>query len=271
MEVRMSLAGRVAIVTGGGQGIGEAIAARISGEGASVVIADLNLESATRTAEIIERAGGQALARATDVSDPHSVALMVRETVAKFGDLDILVNNAGIGQNIMPAVDLSVEEWNRVMAVNLTGTLLCSQEAAKHFMEKESGRILNISSINGLSPAPLCIAYNVSKAGVISLTRTMAYELAPYHITVNAVCPGPVYTDFNRKVMSQRAALLGIDEAEMVDKVAATIPLGRWVEPEDVAKAVVFLVSDESSHITGEVLSVSGGLSAVSGVVPKKQ
>jgi NAD(P)-dependent dehydrogenase (short-subunit alcohol dehydrogenase family) len=271
VEVLMSLVGQVAIVTGGGQGIGEAIAARIAGEGASVVVADLNLESATRVVRAIEQNGGRGLACATDVSDPESVAGMVREAVAKFGDLDILVNNAGIGQNIMPAVDLSLEEWNRIMAVNLTGTLLCSREAAKHFMEKESGRILNISSLNGLSPAPLCIAYNVSKAGVISLTKTMAYELAPYHITVNAVCPGPVYTDFNRKVMSQRAAIAGVDEAEMVAKVAASIPLGRWVEAEDVAKAVVFLVSDESSYITGEVLTVSGGLSGVSGAVPKRR
>lgn len=267
----MSLEGKVAIVTGGGQGIGEAIAVRIAGEGASVVLADLDLESAERAARTMEQAGGRALACATDVSSPQSVAQMVEETIAKFGDLDILVNNAGIGQNIMPAVDLSLEEWNRIMAVNLTGTLLCSQKAAKHFMEREAGRILNISSINGLSPAPLCIAYNVSKAGVISLTKTLAYELAPYHVNVNAVCPGPVYTAFNRKVMSQRAALLGIAEAEMVERVAASIPLGRWVEADDVAKAVVFLVSDDSSHITGEVLTVSGGLSAVSGVVPKRQ
>jgi NAD(P)-dependent dehydrogenase (short-subunit alcohol dehydrogenase family) len=267
----MSLEGKVAVVTGSGQGIGEAIAARIAGEGASVVVADLNLESATRAARVIEQAGGRALAHGTDVSDPQSVASMVDETVATFGGLDILVNNAGIGQNIMPAVDLSLQEWNKIMAVNLTGTLLCCQQAAKHFMEKESGKILNISSINGLSPAPLCIGYNVSKAGVISLTKTMAYELAPYHVNVNAICPGPVYTDFNRKVMSQRAAWAGTDEAKMVEAVAASIPLGRWVEPDDVAKAVVFLVSDESSFITGQVLSVSGGLSGVSGVVAKRK
>jgi NAD(P)-dependent dehydrogenase (short-subunit alcohol dehydrogenase family) len=271
MEVRMFLEGKVAAVTGGGQGIGEAIAARIAAEGASVVVADLNLGSATQVARSIEQAGGQALACATDVSDPQSVVLMVQKTLARFGGLDILVNNAGIGQNIMPSVDLSLEEWNRVIAVNLTGTLLCSQEAARHFMKKESGKILNISSINGLSPAPLCIAYNVSKAGVISLTKSLAYELAPYHVNVNAICPGPVYTDFNRKVMSQRAAWAGTDEGEMVGKVAASIPLGRWVEPDDVAKAVVFLVSDESSYITGEVLSVSGGLSGVSGVVAKRK
>ena len=259
----MTLEGKVAIVTGSGQGIGRAIAHRLARDGASLLVADLNADSATQVAGEIEARGGQALAVATDVSLPESVTEMVEKAMAHFGRLDILVNNAGIGQNIMPAVDLSLEEWNKVMAVNLTGTLLCSCEAARHFIEQRSGKIVNISSINGLSPAVNCIAYNVSKAGVISLTKSLAKELAPYTVNVNAVCPGPVYTDFNRKVMGQRAARRGIGEQEMIENVRAMVPLGRWVETEDIASGVAFLVSDDASYITGDVLTVAGGLGGV--------
>ena len=259
----MKLEGKVAIVTGSGQGLGRAIALRLARDGASIVIADQNAQTAAQVAGEIEARGGQVLALETDVSVPESVTRMVEKTTTRFGGLDVLVNNAGIGQNIMPAVELSLEEWNRVLAVNLTGTLLCCQEAARYFMQQRSGRIVNLSSINGLSPAVNCIAYNVSKAAVISLTKSLAKELAAYGVNVNAICPGPVYTDLNRTIMSQRAARRGISQEEMVERVRAMVPMGRWVEEEDIAGGVSFLVSDDASYVSGAVLTVTGGLSGV--------
>src|SRR5439155_1201684 len=163
----------------------------------------------------------------------------------------------------------SDEEWQRVLGITLTGTFYCCRAAA-HIMEKQgSGSIVNIASINGQNPAALVAAYNVAKAGVISLTRTLALELAAYGVRVNAVSPGPVYTDFNKTVMSQRCRSLDVGEDEMIERVRCSIPLGRWGQPDDIASAVAFLCSPQAAWITGEVLRVSGGLEGVSAVPPK--
>ena len=166
-------------------------------------------------------------------------------------------------------LDLSDQQWRRVIEVNLTGTFHTCRAAGRIMARQESGAIVNLASINGQSPAALVAAYNAAKAGVISLTKTLALELAPYGVMVNAVSPGPVYTDFNKKVMAQRSKSLGISEDDMIERVRKAVPLGRWGEPVDIARAVSFLCSPAASWITGEVLRVSGGLEGVSAASPK--
>jgi NAD(P)-dependent dehydrogenase (short-subunit alcohol dehydrogenase family) len=263
------LRGRVAIITGAGQGLGKAMAQRLAGEGALVVIADLREDAANQTASQIEAEGARALAMRTDVTQASDVAEMVRRTLSEMGRLDIVVNNAGIGPNVFPIVELPEEEWTKVLAVNLTGTFLCCREAARHFMAQEGGSIINISSINGLSPSVFVAAYNVAKAGVISLTKTLAMELAVYGVRVNSICPGPVYTEINQKLMPQRAEILGITVEEMVERVRSGVPLGRWGEPEDIAAAVAFFASDDAAFITGEVLTVAGGMAGAVTSAPR--
>lgn len=267
----MGLSGKIAIVTGAGQGLGRAMAMRLARDGAHVCIAELVEENAEKVAAEIEAAGGKASAWPTDVTQEGVVREVIQGIQRDLGAIDILVNNAGLGQNVEYLLDLSAEEWNRVLAVNLTGTFLCCKYAGDVMARQESGAIVNISSLNGLSPAALVGAYNVAKTGVLSLTRTLAMEMAPYRVRVNAVCPGPVYTDFNKKVMSQRAQSLGTTVEEMVERVQKAVPLGRWGEPEEIANMVAFLVSEEAGWITGEVFTVSGGLSGVSAAPAKKE
>ncbi|MDP7239484.1 MAG: SDR family oxidoreductase, partial [Candidatus Latescibacteria bacterium] len=187
------------------------------------------------------------------------------------GHLDILVNNAGIGQKVLPITDLDDQEWDRVLRATLTGTFYGCRAAGLIMERQESGSIVNISSINGQNPAALVAAYNAAKEGVISLTRTMALEMAAYGVRVNAVCPGPVYTDFNKSNMAQRGKTLDLTEEEMIERVRAAIPLGRWGEAVDIARSVAFLCSPAASWITGEVLRVSGGMEGVAAAPPKRE
>jgi NAD(P)-dependent dehydrogenase (short-subunit alcohol dehydrogenase family) len=219
---------------------------------------------------LIRASGGSAVHEVTDVTDEDSVKATVETTLGRCGRIDILVSNAGLGQTVKPLLELSLDEFERVLAVNLTGSFLCSKWAGRAMARQESGAIVNIASLNGLAAAPLVASYNAAKAAVISLTQTLALELAPYHVRVNAVAPGPVYTDFNRKVMRERAELLGITESQMIERVRAAIPLGRWGEPADIAQAVVYLCSDQSAWVTGQVLPVTGGLTGVSAAPPKR-
>ena len=181
------------------------------------------------------------------------------------------MNNAGTRQDVKLLIDLTDEEWDRVQRVNLTGSFYCCRAAGRIMARQGSGAIVNISSINGLHSPAMVGAYNASKAGMVSLTKTLAAELAGYGVRVNAVCPGPVYTEFNRAVMRQRAASLGIAEAEMVERVRQSIPLGRWGEPDEIAAAVLFLCGPAAAWITGETLRVSGGLEVVSAVPEKRE
>lgn len=261
---------QVAVVTGAAQGLGLGIAEVLARQGASVVIGDLQEEKARQAAEKLSGQGLSVGAEHLDIASSKAVDQFFDRIVGKHGRLDILVNNAGVGQNVSAVVELSDDEWQRVIHITLTGTFYCCRAAGRRMEKQESGCIVNISSINGQNPAALVAAYNVAKTGVISLTRTLALELASYGVRVNAVCPGPVYTDFNRTVMAQRCESLNITEAEMVEKIRGAVPLGRWGEATDIANGVAFLCSPQSSWMTGEVLRVSGGLEGVSAAPPKR-
>ena len=265
-----SLNGLVAVVTGAAQGLGLEIASQLAHNGATVIIADVQLEKARATAGQLRANSLKVQAAYLDITDSRGVTSFFEQAAGEHGRLDILVNNAGVGQNVTPIVELSDQEWARVLKVTLTGTFYCCRAAGAIMERQESGSIVNIASVNGQNPAALVAAYNVAKAGVISLTRTMALELAAYGVRVNSVSPGPVYTEFNRKGMAQRCQTLNITEDEMIERVRGAIPLGRWGEPVDIAQGVVFLCSPAASWITGEVLRVSGGLEGVSATPPKR-
>ena len=262
--------GAIAVVTGGAQGLGLAMAEELALQGAGVTIADLQLEKAQTEADKLREQGLDVGAARLDVTDGPGVDAFFETLVRERGSLDILVNNAGVGPKVAPISELSDQEWARVMGATLTGTFYCCRAAAGIMEEQESGCIVNISSVNGQNPAALAAPYNVAKAGVISLTRTLALELAAYGVRVNAVCPGPVYTDFNRSMMAQRCESLGITEDEMIERVRCAIPLGRWGEPGDIAHGVSFLCSPAAAWITGEVVTISGGLAGVSATPPKR-
>ena len=265
-----SLDGLIAVVTGAAQGLGLAIANELARNGATVIIADLQLEKAQTTADQLRGYGLEVQAAYLDITESAGVANFFEQVAGEYGRLDILVNNAGVGQNVTPIVELSDQEWERVLNVTLTGTFYCCRAAGATMERQESGCIVNIASVNGQNPAALVGSYNVAKAGVISLTRTLALELAAYGVRVNAVSPGPVYTEFNQRGMAQRCQTLNITEDEMIERVRSAIPLGRWGEPADIAQGVVFLCSPAASWITGEVLRVSGGLEGVSATPPKR-
>ena len=265
-----NLDGLVAVVTGAAQGLGLGIAEQLAREGATVIIADLQREEAEKASAGLREQSLDVQASYLDISDSAGVTTFFDALVGEYGQLDILINNAGVGQTVTPTVELSDEEWQRVMNNTLNGTFYCCRAAGAIMEGQESGCIVNVSSINGQNPAVLVAAYNVAKAGVIMLTRTLALELAAYGVRVNAICPGPVYTDFNKSVMDQRRQSLNIPLDEMVERIRKAVPLGRWGEPEDIAQAVAFLCSPAASWITGEVLRVSGGLEGVSAAPPKR-
>jgi 3-oxoacyl-[acyl-carrier protein] reductase len=265
-----SLDSLVAVVTGAAQGLGLGIAEQLARNGATAIIADLQKDKAQRAAAKLREDNLIAQGRFLDIADSQMVTGFFNQVVEEYGRLDILVNNAGVGQTVTPTVELSDEEWHRVMHTSLHGTFYCCRAAGAIMEEQESGCIVNVSSINGQNPAALVAAYNVAKAGVIMLTRTLALELAAYGVRVNAICPGPVYTDFNKSVMDQRRQSLNITLDEMVERIRKAVPLGRWGEPDDISQAVAFLCSPAAAWITGEVLRVSGGLEGVAAAPPKR-
>ena len=261
---------QIAVVTGGAQGIGLAICEALGGSGCTVVIADIRKE---RMQESCEKLVGRGLLCETvevDITNEDSVRKLVLHVKNKHGRIDVLVNCAGAPPNVVPFIHLSTPEWDRVIDVNLRGVFFCCREVGVLMARQESGKIINIASLNAVSPAALSVSYNVAKAGVVSLTQTLAVELAPFGVNVNAISPGPVATEFHDTVMPQRAATLGITREAMVERVRASIPLGRWGKPEDVAKAVLFLASDQSAWMTGQNLIVAGGLAGVAAAPPKQ-
>jgi len=264
------LDGKVAVVTGGGRGIGFAICEALGANGCKVALADINQEEGAAAAHQLRQRGVVVRAYDIDVTEETSVRDLFSRVVQDFGRVDILVNSSGVAPNVISTIRLELAEWTRVLQVNLYGTFLCCREAGLMMAKQESGRIINVASLNSVSPAALTAAYNVSKAGVVSLTQTLAIELAPFRVNVNAVSPGPIETKFHDVVMPQRAATLGIEHAAMIERVRASIPLGRWGVPSDVAKAVVFLASSESDWMTGQNLIVAGGLSGVSAAPAKE-
>lgn len=264
------LDGQIAVVTGGAQGLGLGIARQLACDRASVVIADQQEDKAHEEAAKLREEGLTVRAEALDITDSAAVTAFFAALVAREQRVDILVNNAGTGQQVAPLVELEDAEWHRVLDATLTGAFYCCRAAGRIMEEQEAGCIVNISSINGQNPAALVAAYNVAKAGIISLTRTLALELAAYGVRVNAVCPGPVYTEFNRRNMAQRRVSLGLSEEEMIERIRTAIPLGRWGEVADIAQGVAFLCRPAASWITGEVLRISGGMEGVSATPPKR-
>ena len=244
----MELKGKIALVTGGGQGIGQVIGNHLAKIGAHVVFGDINLKNAEKSAEDVSASGGKASAILLNVTDPENVKVAFDSIKSEFKSLDILINNAGITKDGL-FVRMKEDDWDRVLAVNLKGSFLCGQQAAKHMMKQRQGAIVNIASIVGIMGNAGQANYSASKSGLIGLTKTMARELAPRNITVNAIAPGFIDTEMTRV----------LDE-KIKDKLVEQIPLSRLGLPEDIAHSVVFLVSSRSSYITGQVLNVNGGM-----------
>jgi len=244
----LRLKNKVALITGGGSGIGEATVLKFSKEGAKVVINDVNEDNAKKVAKKVEAKGGEALVCIVDVCKKSDVEDMIKQTLKRFGRLDILVNNAGINRDSF-VKKMSEEQWDKVIDINLKGTFLCAQAALVPMMEQKSGKIINTASIGALGNLGQA-NYSASKAGVIGLTKTLALESARYNITVNCVSPGATNTDMTKKM-----------PPEIAQKVKDKIPLRRFAEPEEIAEMHLFLASDESSYITGQVIFVDGGIS----------
>ncbi len=239
---------KTAVITGAARGIGKAIAVRLAKSGLNIVISDILEEEGIKTAEEIKGFGVETAFIKTDVSNVDSVNDMVKQTVEKFGSIDVLVNNAGITRDNL-SIRMSEQEWDMVLNINLKGTFLCSQAAAKEMMKKRFGRIVNIASVSGILGTAGQANYASSKAGVIALTKAMARELGGRNITVNAIAPGYIITEMTEKLPEK-----------VKDAYLTQIPLKRGGTPEDVANGVNFLISPDASYITGIVLNISGGL-----------
>jgi len=246
----MRFADKVAIVTGSSRGMGKATALALAREGAKVVVVDIDPTGGEDLVREIEKMGGEAIFVRADVSKRADVERMVQTTLDRLGKIDILVNNAGIHDGA-PFTEESEEMWQRLFRVNVMGTVLPSQGVVPEMMKRKKGKIVNISSKAAVVGEPYHAAYSASKGAILALTRAMAIELAPYKITVNAVCPGPTYTDM----------LLEATDAAQREELTATAPLGRLGQPEDVAGAVLYLASEESDWCTGQAISVDGGMS----------
>jgi len=255
----MRLKDRVAIVTGGGAGIGRSVCVNMVKESAKVVVADINQEAARETADTIAKEGGDAMVFQMDVTQKSAVQTMAAAALKAYGKIDILVNNAGT--DIKGAItELTERTWDTLMDINLKGVFLCTQAVSHSMIERRYGRIVNISSMAGKTGEPLTSPYCATKFGVIGFTQSVALELGKYNITVNAVCPGPVDTDLIRQSVAQSAKIKGMEpEAFLQEFFIKPTPLGRIAKPADVARAVIFLASDEAEFITGSSLNVSGG------------
>jgi len=246
--MRMRLKDKVALITGSGGGIGEATALRFSEEGAKVVINDVNEENANKVAKAIKAKGGEVLTCICDVTKKSDVDSMFKQTLERFGRLDILVNNAGINKDRL-AKKMTEEQWDDVININLKGTFLCAQAALAPMIEQKSGRIINTASIGALGNVGQT-NYSASKMGVMGFTKSLALECARYNITVNCVSPGATKTPMTEKL-----------PPEIAEKIKEKVPLDRFADPIEIANVHLFLASDESSFITGQIIFVDGGMS----------
>jgi 3-oxoacyl-[acyl-carrier protein] reductase len=244
----MRLEGKVALITGGAQGIGRAIVLLLARQGVRVALSDINLEKAHETCREVEATGGQALAIGGNVADAAAAEAMVEQAAGKFGGLDILVNNAGITRDGV-LLRMKEEEWDSVLAVNLKGAFHCTKAALRYFLKRKGGKIVNLASVTGEMGNAGQSNYAASKAGLIGFTKSVAREYASRNIQVNAVAPGFIDTAMSQAIPQK--------EREFLIK---QIPLGRLGRPEDVAEAVLFLVSPAADYITGQVLNVNGGM-----------
>lgn len=243
------LKNKVAIVTGAGSGIGRAIALDFSKEGAKVVIADYNEESAKETVEMIKQNNGEAIVSKTDVSQSDQVKNMIKSAVQTFGGLDILVNNAGI-VTMSDVVSTSEEDWQKNIDVDLKGVFLGVKAAVPEMEKRGKGKIINMASIAGLVGFQGITAYCAAKGGVVSMTREMALDLAPKKINVNAIAPGVIKTNMTVDIL---------EDPKQAETMLAQTPLGRFGEPEDIAHLAVYLASDESDFMTGQTIAIDGG------------
>ena len=251
----MKLAGKVAVVTGGASGIGRAIVEALAREGARVAVLDLNEAGARDTVAALERAGGKGSAYRVDITDVAAVDAAIDAVAAREGGLHVLVNCAGWDKP-MPFVDTTPEFWDKILAINLKGPLACTRAALRHMIKQQSGKIVTIASDAGRVGSTGEAVYSAAKGGLIAFTKTIARETARHRINVNCVCPGPSDTPLFQQEFAAQSPKL----AESLKRV---IPWGRLGVPDDVAPAVVFLASDDAGFITGQTLSVSGGLTMV--------
>jgi len=247
---KFDLTDKVAIITGGGTGIGRAIALEFARAGANSTIASRNLGNLEKVAEEVKSMGKRCLAIATDIRIPEQVDKMVQQTVNEFGRVDIMVNNAG-ASFMCPVDDLSPNGWDAIVNINLKGTFLCSKAAGKVMIQQKAGKIINITSVAGIDGSPLMAHYGAAKAGVVDFTKSLAIEWAKHNITVNAIAPGLIETEGVKAQMEL--------DPDGVKEILERVPLGRYGQPEEIAYAAIFLASEASSFITEETLVVRGG------------
>ena len=255
----MILDGQVAIVTGAGQGIGKAIALRLAKEGARVAIIDINEKTANNTAQAVRQLDRQSTVSVADVSNSRQVEIAINTIAAEFGRVDILMNNAGIEKRA-PFLEITPEDWQRQLDVNLSGSFYCSQSAARHMARRKYGRIVNISSVAGLIGPIDLAAYGTTKAGIMGLTRAASLDLADFGITVNAIAPGPVETEL----------MLGAWSAEALRERPQHGAIARFGTVDEIAHAALFLASPDSGFITGIILPVEGGAVAAGAYMVEK-
>ncbi|MBI3087009.1 MAG: 3-oxoacyl-ACP reductase FabG [candidate division NC10 bacterium] len=262
----MRLAGKVAIVTGGAQGIGRGIVLCMAKEGADIAIADLKVEEAAKVADEVKALGRKALAVKADVTKQADFEALFETVKKELGKIDILVNNAGVAcKPGLPFTNNTEEDWDRVHAVNVKSIFFACKAIAPYFIERKAGRIINIASIAGPMNSPSMPPYSVSKMGVITFTKIVAKELAAHDVTVNAICPGILWTAFWQELAETMARtnpqFAGMAPRQVFDsRVQAVIPMRREQTPEDIGWAAVFLASDEARSITGQALHVDGGV-----------
>jgi NAD(P)-dependent dehydrogenase (short-subunit alcohol dehydrogenase family) len=250
---------KVVLITGAGRGIGRAMALRFAQEGAHIVAADIEPTLAESTAAAVREAGRQCLSIKVDVTQQADIQRLIAQTVEHFKRLDVLCNNAGV-LRFQDMFDITEADWDFVLDVNAKGAFFVMQAVAREMVKRRSGRIVNTASISGKQPEPYFVHYGVSKAAVIHMTKSAAIVLAPYNITVNAICPGSTITDMSLMATAGRATLLGVSLDEAIKTREAQIPVGRRNQPDDIAAMAAFLASPDADQITGQAFNVDGGL-----------
>jgi len=255
----MKLQDRVCLITGGGHGLGRDFALAFAREGAHLAICGTNEQALASTAAELRAGGHRVLSLIADVSDEKAVAHLVEATLAEFGHIDVLVNNAGIAGPTAKVTEVKREDWERTLAINLTGAFLCAQAVLPHMAARRQGKIINISSVAGHKGYAMRAPYAASKWGLIGLSQTLAVEWGSHNIQVNTISPGPVRGERIESVIRNRAEQMNLSIAEVTRQYTTPLALGRFVEPEHVAATAVFLASSESDSITGETIKVSSG------------